>query len=80
MFNPDAGNLGGKVGFIFGGTTFIGFVGCWFLLPETKDRTSAELDELYARDIKPRHFHTINLGEHGIERLSDIEITKSNQA
>jgi hypothetical protein len=57
MFNPDAGNLGGKVGFIFGATTFIGFLGCWFYLPETKDRTANELDELYMAKIKPRHFH-----------------------
>ena len=63
MFNPDAGNLGGKVGFIFGATTWIGFVGCWFWLPETKDRTVAELDELYAAGVKPRHFHKTNLGD-----------------
>lgn len=63
MFNPDAGNLGGKVGFIFGVTTMIGFIGCWFWLPETKDRTVAELDELYAAGVKPRHFHKTNLGD-----------------
>jgi hypothetical protein len=57
MFNPDAGNLGGKVGFIFGATTFIGFAGCWLWLPETKNRTVAELDDLYAAKVKPRYFH-----------------------
>ncbi|CAG9977386.1 unnamed protein product [Clonostachys byssicola] len=56
IFNPDAGNLSGKVGFIFGGTTLIGFIGCWFLLPETKDRPVAELDYLYKAGVKPRHF------------------------
>ncbi|KAJ4262901.1 hypothetical protein NW762_006514 [Fusarium torreyae] len=62
MFNPDAGNLGGKVGFVFGATTFIGFVGCWVWLPETKNRTVAELDDLYAAKVKPRHFHKTSLG------------------
>lgn len=56
MFNPDAGKLSGKVGFIFGGTTLIGFIGCWFLLPETKNRPVAELDYLYKAGVKPRHF------------------------
>ncbi|KAF2008863.1 general substrate transporter [Aaosphaeria arxii CBS 175.79] len=56
MFNPDAGNLGGKVGFIFGATTFIGFIGCWLWLPETMNRTAAELDELFERGVNVRNF------------------------
>jgi hypothetical protein len=56
MFNPDAGNLGGKVGFIFGSTTFIGFLGVFFYLPESKGRTAFELDELFERKIPARHF------------------------
>jgi MFS transporter, SP family, general alpha glucoside:H+ symporter len=57
MFNPDAGNLGGKVGFIFGATSFLGFVGVYFFLPETKNRTARQLDQLYARGIPARKFH-----------------------
>ncbi|KAF4999869.1 hypothetical protein FDECE_11368 [Fusarium decemcellulare] len=75
MFNPDAGNLGGKVGFIFGATTFIGFAGCWLWLPETKNRTVAELDDLYAAKVKPRHFHKTFLS-HGTgseEATSKVE-------
>ncbi|KAI6783917.1 uncharacterized protein J7T54_001793 [Emericellopsis cladophorae] len=68
MFNPDAGNLQGKVGFIFGATTFCGFLGCWFLLPETKGRTVIELDELYAAGVKPRHFGKTKLEEGGISK------------
>lgn len=58
MFNPDAGNLGGKVGFVFGTTTLIGFVGVYFILPESKNRTLRELDELFHRKISARHFAT----------------------
>ncbi|KAL5313975.1 hypothetical protein ACEPPN_018399 [Leptodophora sp. 'Broadleaf-Isolate-01'] len=36
MINPDAGDLGGKVGFIFLGTGIIAAVGGWYLYPETK--------------------------------------------
>jgi hypothetical protein len=37
--NPDAGNLGGKVGFIFLATGLIAAVGGWYLYPETKVRS-----------------------------------------
>lgn len=57
MFNPDAGNLGGKVGFIFGATSFLGFVGVYWYLPETKNRTAEQLDSLYERGVPARKFH-----------------------
>jgi SP family general alpha glucoside:H+ symporter-like MFS transporter len=61
MFNPDAGNLGGKVGFVFGATTFIGFVGVYIWLPEPKGRTAADLDKLYASGISARNFHKVKI-------------------
>jgi hypothetical protein len=36
QINPDAGNLGGKVGFIFLGTGLVAAIGGWYLYPETK--------------------------------------------
>ncbi|KAG9254735.1 general substrate transporter [Emericellopsis atlantica] len=56
MINPDAGNLGGKVGFIFLGTGLIASVGGWYLFPETKGLSFEKLDELYAMKVPPRHF------------------------
>ncbi|KAL3495881.1 putative MFS transporter [Aspergillus germanicus] len=56
MINPDAGNLGGKVGFIFLGTGLIAAVGGWYLYPETKGVSFETMDELYASDTAPRHF------------------------
>ncbi|KAL4888092.1 general substrate transporter [Aspergillus ambiguus] len=56
MINPDAGNLGGKVGFIFFGTGLIAAIGGWFLYPETKGISFEKLDELYALKVAPRHF------------------------
>lgn len=56
MLNPDAGNLGGKIGFVYGGLTIFGFIGTFFLLPETKGRTIEEIDLLYEHKINPRDF------------------------
>ncbi|KAJ6442354.1 MFS transporter [Purpureocillium lavendulum] len=56
MINPDAGHLGGKVGFIFFGLGIIVSVLGWFLYPETKGVRFEKLDELYAKGVKPRHF------------------------
>jgi hypothetical protein len=56
MLNPDAGNLSGKVGFVFGAITFVAFIGCFFFVPETKGRTIEEIDHLYDEKVNPRHF------------------------
>jgi hypothetical protein len=56
QINPDAGDLGGKVGFIFFGLGSIAAVLGWWLYPETKGVRFEKLDELYARGVKSRHF------------------------
>ncbi|KAL2812628.1 putative MFS transporter [Aspergillus granulosus] len=59
MINPDAGNLGGKVGFIFLGTGLVAAIGGWYLYPETKGTSFERMDELYASRIAPRHFRAV---------------------
>ena len=49
--NPDQGNLGGKIAFIFGAVMAVSFVFIWFMVPETKNRTWIEIDELYKRGV-----------------------------
>ena len=49
--NPDQGNLDGKIAFIFGAVVACSCVFVWFFIPETKGRTSIEIDELYERGI-----------------------------
>ncbi|RMJ10737.1 hypothetical protein CDV36_009624 [Fusarium kuroshium] len=56
MINPDAGDLGGKVGFIFLATGLIASAGGWYFFPETKGLSFERLDELYAMNVPPRHF------------------------
>lgn len=58
MFNPDAGNLGGKVAFYFGATTLVGFIGCFFFLPETLNRSPAEMDALFKMKVPVKQFHS----------------------
>lgn len=48
--SPEAGNLGVKAAFIFGGCVFLTTIWAYFYIPETKARTVAEVDEMY--DIK----------------------------
>lgn len=58
MFNPDEGNLGGKIGFIYGGFSVIVIVLLYFYLPETRFRSYEELDEMFAAKVSARKFST----------------------
>ncbi|KAF5581628.1 maltose permease [Fusarium pseudocircinatum] len=54
MVNPDAGNLGGKVGFIFGGLSAFASMICVFYIPELKGRTYQEIDTMFYRQVPLR--------------------------
>ncbi|EEH07735.1 maltose permease [Histoplasma capsulatum G186AR] len=56
MINPDAGNMRGKIGFIFGGLASMSFVWTYFYVPETKGRTYEELDIMFERKVPTREF------------------------
>ncbi|KAL2106793.1 hypothetical protein VUR80DRAFT_6210 [Thermomyces stellatus] len=56
MINPDAGNLGVKVGFVFFGLGAPFCIAFWFLVPETKGFTFEDMDHLFAAKVPPRHF------------------------
>ncbi|EAW24623.1 putative MFS alpha-glucoside transporter [Aspergillus fischeri NRRL 181] len=73
MINPDAGNLGGKVGFIFFGTGLIAAIGGWYLYPETKGISFEAMDELYASGTAPRLFRTASEQQRGIPLESKTE-------
>lgn len=56
MFNPDEANMGGKVGFVFGGLCVPCIVFLWWYQPETKGRSYEELDEMFMKKIPARQF------------------------
>ncbi|PNH77439.1 hypothetical protein VD0001_g163 [Verticillium dahliae] len=56
MLNPTAGDWKGKTAFSLGGCAFAFFVWTFFRLPETKDKTFAELDILFEKKIGAREF------------------------
>ena len=56
LVNPDEANLKGKVGFVFGGLGAIATVYAFFCTPETKGRTTDQLDALFENHIPVRKF------------------------
>lgn len=56
FMNPQAWNLRGYTGFVWGGTAMLIFTWCYFRLPETKGRTFEELDVLFADKVPARKF------------------------
>lgn len=56
IINPDQANLGGKVAFIFGALLIFADIFVFFYYPELKGRSFEEIDALFARGVKPRHF------------------------
>jgi hypothetical protein len=56
FINPDELNFGGKVMFLFVGAELFILACLYFFQPETKNRTNAEIDALYASKVSPRKF------------------------
>ena len=56
MFNPDNLNLGGQVGFIFGGRTSLCLAYLWLYQLENARHTFWELDKMSRKGIAAREF------------------------
>jgi SP family general alpha glucoside:H+ symporter-like MFS transporter len=61
MLNPTGWNLGGKCGFIWGGTAVFCFVVAYFGLPELKHRSYREIDILFHRKVSARKVSSTNI-------------------
>jgi SP family general alpha glucoside:H+ symporter-like MFS transporter len=77
MMNPQAWNLRGYTGFVWGGTCFGMFVWSFFRLPETWNRTYHELDILFAKKVPARKFASTRVDpfEHSGNTSEDEQIT-----
>ncbi|KAF9876902.1 MFS hexose transporter [Colletotrichum karsti] len=74
--NPDQGNLGGKIAFVFGSTLAVCIIFIFFMIPETKNRTNIEIDELWSRGVPPRKFKTtilITLGDNNESKVDETQ-------
>lgn len=61
------GAIGGKVTFIYGGFSLVALVFVFFMVPETKNRSLEELDEMFQNHVPIRKFAsyvTSGLGSH----------------
>ncbi|KAF2640986.1 MFS general substrate transporter [Massarina eburnea CBS 473.64] len=56
MYNPDAGDLRGKVAFVYAATCIIGAAVSWVVVPEMKGRSVAEVDRMFELGVKARGF------------------------
>lgn len=61
--NPDQGNLGGKVAYIYGCILGLSCIGIWVYYPETKGRTFEEIDRLFEMRVPPRQFEKTRLDD-----------------
>ncbi|KIR70588.1 sugar transporter [Cryptococcus deuterogattii CA1014] len=57
MLNTNEWNWGLKTAFFYLGVGGPFAVGSWFIIPETKGRSAAELDELFEMKARPWRFH-----------------------
>ncbi|TKA70502.1 hypothetical protein B0A55_07275 [Friedmanniomyces simplex] len=56
MLNPTGGNLGGKCGYVWGGTALFCLIVAYFGLPEMKGRSYREIDIMFRRHIPARQW------------------------
>ncbi|KAF2112652.1 major facilitator superfamily domain-containing protein [Lophiotrema nucula] len=56
IFNPDEGNLRGKIGFTYVGSCLIGLAVSWYIVPEMKGRTIGEIDRMFELNLKTKEF------------------------
>lgn len=56
IYNPDAGNLKAKTGFVFTGLCLLGALVTYRDVPEMKGRSVLELDAMFALGLKTREF------------------------
>lgn len=79
LINPEHANLGGKLGYIYGGINIIMVVGVWFIVPELKNRSLEEVDQLFASGAKLRHFSRIDTRD-AVQMYEEKTLYEKNSA
>jgi SP family general alpha glucoside:H+ symporter-like MFS transporter len=63
MLSPNEWDWAGMAGFFFAGLTVLLIVFMFFMLPETRNRSFAELDVLFENKVSARKFHKTNVDQ-----------------
>lgn len=61
LVNPDEANLEGKIAFIYAGILGVCAVVSFFIIPETKGRTFAQVDLLFQSGVPARKFTSVEI-------------------
>jgi SP family general alpha glucoside:H+ symporter-like MFS transporter len=84
MLSPTEWNWAGMTGFFYAGLTALLITFMWFMLPETKDRTFAELDVMFENKLPARRFAKTSVDQFSghstvIRVVSASDITSSDE-
>ena len=81
LLNDPFANLQSKVGFIYGSICFLALVWGFFFLPELKNRSLEEVEEMFAAKVPLRQFGGYQSGANGIgAAVSKLERLDSDGA
>ena len=80
MLNPTEWDWKGQAGFFWFGTGALAATWAYFRLPETRDRTYAELDSLFQRKISARKFSKAVVEPHEHNSDSDLQAAEKTEA
>ncbi|KAL6702488.1 hypothetical protein ACN47E_001613 [Coniothyrium glycines] len=58
VFNPDQGDLRGKTGFTYAASCVLGVLVTWYMVPEMKGRSVADIDRMFEENVSARGFKT----------------------
>ena len=73
MLSPTDWNWAGMTGFFYVGLTALLITFMWFCLPETRNRTFAELDVLFENRVSARKFAKMHVDQFS-SRTTTIEV------
>ncbi|KAI1608308.1 general substrate transporter [Exophiala viscosa] len=80
FLNPLELNWGGKYGYIWFGSNIIILFFIFFALPETKDRTLEEIDEMFEEKVPARKFKNYNCARSEHARVIGMHIIEDKQS
>ena len=60
IYNPDAGNLKAKTGFVYAGLCALSVFVTWVLVPEMKGRAPIEIDRMFELNLAAKEFKKWN--------------------